>query len=142
MPNISQVLLRMVEINKALLDSLTEKAKASPRLRINFDLRNSDQDMSQRMLNAVEPGTVVPVHRHRYSSETVVCVRGALREIFYDKSGSNAVNVVEMVAGGACCGINIPKGEWHTIEVLESGTVILEVKDGPYAPMGPEDVIA
>ena len=137
MPNISQVLLRMVEINKALLDSLTEKAKASPRLRIN-----SDQDMSQRMLNAVEPGTVVPVHRHRYSSETVVCVRGALCEIFYDKSGSNVVNVVEMVAGGACCGINIPKGEWHTIAVLESGTVILEVKDGPYAPMGPEDVIA
>lgn len=78
MPNISQVLLRMVEINKALLDSLTEKAKASPRLRINFDLRNSDQDMSQRMLNAVEPGTVVPVHRHRYSSETVVCVRGGV----------------------------------------------------------------
>lgn len=78
-----------MKIDKAILDSLTEKAKLSPRLRMNFDLRNSTEDQSQRMLNALEPGTVLPIHRHRYTSETVVCLRGHLREVFYDDKGRN-----------------------------------------------------
>jgi len=78
-----------MKIDKELLDKLSEQAKASPRLRMNLDLRNSAEDKSQRMLNALEPGTVVPVHRHRFSSETVVCFRGHLRELFYDENGEN-----------------------------------------------------
>ena len=74
-----------MKITQALLDSLTEQAKASPRLRMNMDLRNSAADGSQRMLNAIEPGSVVPIHRHRKSSETVVCLRGRLVEEFYDE---------------------------------------------------------
>lgn len=72
-------------ITQALLDSLTAQAKASPRLRMNYDLRNSAEDQSQRMLNAMEPGTEIPIHRHQKTSETVVCIRGHLREIFYDE---------------------------------------------------------
>lgn len=129
-----------MKIDKELLDKLTGQAKSSPRLRMNLDLRNSAEDGSQRMLNALEPGTVVPVHRHRFSSETVVCLRGHLRELFYDESGESVTDIVDIEAGGDCCALNIPKGVWHTVEVLESGTVILEVKDGRYEPMGKEDV--
>ena len=129
-----------MKIDKELLDNLTKQAKVSPRLRMNLDLRNSAEDKSQRMLNALEPGTIVPVHRHRFSSETVVCLRGHLRELFYDENGEKVVEVVDLVAGGDCCALNIPLGMWHTVEVLESGTVIMEVKDGPYEPMKEEDI--
>ena len=74
-------------IDKKILDELTEKAKASPRLRCNFDLRNSAEDNSQRMLNALEPGTVMPIHRHKGSSETCICIRGLFEEYFYDENG-------------------------------------------------------
>ena len=126
-------------INQHTLDSLTAQAKASPRLRMNLDLRNSSTDNSQRMLNAIEPGTVMPIHRHRTSSETVVCVRGHFEEYFYDKSG-NLVEVVDMVPGGVV--LNVPIGQWHSLKSLESGTVLLECKDGAYEPLGPEDVLA
>ena len=129
-----------MKIDKVLLDHLTEEAKNSPRLRMNMDLRNSPEDGSQRMLNALEPGTVVPIHRHRFSSETVVCLRGHLRELLYDTSGENVTDIVELAAGSDCCALNIPIGVWHTVEVLESGTVIMEVKDGSYMAMCPEDV--
>lgn len=129
-----------VRIDRALLDSLTAQAKVSPRLRMNFDLRNSAEDTSQRMLNAIEPGSVAPVHRHRGSSETVVCLRGSLREIFYDSEG-NVEEVIELCACGEVIALNIPAGKWHTVEVLESGTVIIEVKDGKYEPMGAEDIL-
>lgn len=129
-----------MKIDKELLDKLTEQAKVSPRLRMNMDMRNGPEDGSQRMLNALEPGTVVPVHRHRFSSETVVCLRGHLREVMYDESGEVVTEVVDLIAGGDCCALNIPMGVWHTVEVLESGTVIMEVKDGKYVPMGKEDV--
>lgn len=130
-----------MKINKVLLDSLTVKAKASPRLRMNYDLRNSESDQSQRMLNALEPGTILPIHRHKYTSETVVCLRGHLREIFYDDLGRMVDEVIDLGPGQECIALNIPAGQWHTVEVLESGTVIMEVKDGPYEPLGPEDIL-
>lgn len=130
-----------MKINQTLLDSLTAQAKASPRLRMNFDLRNSAADQSQRMLNALEPGTVVPIHRHQKTSETVVCLRGHLREVFYDDLERRVEEVVDLKAGGAVAALNIPAGQWHSVEVLESGTVILEVKDGPYEPIQECDIL-
>ena len=127
-------------IDTKILDELTARAKESPRLRMNLDLRNSPEDLSQRMLNALEPGTVLPVHRHLKSSETVVCLRGHLREIFCADDGQ-VTEVVDMVPGSPCVGVNIPKGQWHTVESLASGTVILEVKDGPYAPLSEEEIL-
>ena len=126
-------------IDRSLLDNLTAQAKASPRLRMNLDLRNSPADGSQRMLNAIEPGTVMPIHRHKSSSETVVCIRGHFEEYFYDESGA-LVEVVDMVPGGAV--LNVPIGQWHSLKSLESGTVLLECKDGAYEPLGDEDILA
>ena len=127
-------------IAQELLDILTAQAKASPRLRMNLDLRNSSADGSQRMLNALEPGTPLPIHRHMKSSETVVCLRGHLREIFYD-DGGEVTEVFDLVPGGPCVGLNIPLGQWHGVDVLESGTVILECKEGAYEPLGEEEVM-
>lgn len=129
-----------MKITQSLLDSLTAQAKASPRLRMNMDLRNSPEDKSQRMLNAMEPGTPLPVHRHRKSSETVVCLRGHLREIFYDDKGK-VTDVIDLAPDSDCVALNIPVGQWHSVEVLRSGTVILECKDGPYEPQDPGDVM-
>ena len=129
-----------MKITQELLDSLTAQAKESPRLRMNLDLRNSSADTSQRMLNAIEPGSVVPIHRHKKTSETVVCLRGSLVEEFFSDSGE-VIEKFEVVAGGECCALNIPAGVWHTLKSLESGTVILEVKDGAYVPIGEDDVM-
>ena len=125
-------------ITKDILDELTEKAKASPRLRCNLDLRNSADDNSQRMLNALEPGTIMPIHRHKGSSETCVCVRGHFEEYFYDTEG-RLTETVDMVPGGVV--LNIEKGQWHSLKCLESGTVLFEAKDGPYQPLSPEDIM-
>ena len=125
-------------IDPHTLDSLTGQAKASPRLRMNLDLRNSETDGSQRMLNAIEPGTVMPIHRHRTSSETVVCIRGHFEEYFYDDSGT-LTEVVDMVPGGVV--VNVPIGQWHSLKSLESGTVLLECKDGAWEPLGEEDIL-
>ena len=130
-----------IKIDNALLDSLTEQAKASPRLRMNYDLRNSSEDTSQRMLNAIEPGSLVPIHRHQKTSETVVVLRGRVVEEFYDELERICSATYEVSAGGPVCALNIPAGQWHTLRSLESGTVILEVKDGAYEPIGPEDVL-
>lgn len=128
------------KITQALLDKLTEQAKASPRLRMNMDLRNSADDKSQRMLNAIESGSPLPIHRHMKSSETVVCLRGHLREVFYNDAGV-VTEVIDLAPNSGCVALNIPIGQWHTVEVLESGTVILECKDGAYEPLGEEDVL-
>ena len=130
-----------MNITQAILDDLTAKAKESPRLRMNLDLRNSADDTSQRMLNAVEPGSVVPIHRHRMSSETVVCLRGRLVEEFYDDLERICTETIELRPNGPVVALNIPAGQWHTLRSLESGSVILEVKDGPYEPIGPEDIL-
>ena len=130
-----------VKIEKEVLDSLTEQAKVSPRLRMNLDLRTSDADTSQRMLNAIEPGSVVPIHRHQKTSETFVVLRGKVVEEFYDELERICSATYEVSAGGPVCALNIPAGTWHTLRALESGTVILEMKDGAYEPIGPEDVM-
>ena len=130
-----------MNITQAILDELTAKAKASPRLRMNMDLRNSPEDQSQRMLNALEPGTVLPIHRHRKSSETVVCLRGKLVEEFYDEVERICTDRIELSPNGPVVAVNIPIGQWHTVRVIESGTVIMEVKDGPYVPTGSEDIL-
>ena len=127
-------------LDQALLDKLTAQAKASPRLRMNLDLRNSPEDRSQRMLNALEPGAPLPIHRHMKSSETVVCLRGHLREVFYDDSGA-VTEIIDLASGSECAAVNIPIGQWHTVDVLESGTVILEMKDSPYEPQKAEDIM-
>ena len=140
-------------IDTQLLDSLTSLAQASPRLRMNLDLRTSAQDGSQRMLNAIEPGTVVPVHRHQKSSETVVVLRGRVVEEYYDEEGNVTESIVMAPLGdshvdnSSCndvalsCALNIPAGQWHTIKALEPGTVILEMKDGAYEPVREEDIL-
>ena len=119
------------------LDELTEKAKASPRLRFNLDLRNSADDNSQRMLNALEPGTIMPIHRHKGSSETCVCVRGHFEEYFYDTEG-RLTETVDMVPGGVV--LNIEKGQWHSLKCHESGTILLEAKDGAYRPLDEDEI--
>ena len=148
-----------MKIDNILLDKLTAQAQASSRLRMNLDLRNSDADSSQRMLNAIEPGSVVPVHRHQKTSETVVVLRGRVVEEYYDDAGV----LVESFVLGDChvadaprndvlesaprndvpvaCALNIPAGRWHTLRALESGTVILEMKDGAYEPIGEGNIM-
>ena len=127
-------------IDHELLDSLSAKAQASPRLRMNFDLRNSPNDQSQRMLNALEPGTVMPIHRHRHTSETVVVLRGKVKWLYYNDKGE-LTDTILVEAGGDICGLSVPMGQWHSIECLESGSVILETKDGPWEAMREEDVL-
>lgn len=130
----------MVKIDNNLLDLLTDQAKTSPRLRMNYDLRNSSADTSQRMLNAIEPGSVVPIHRHRTTSETLVVLRGRVVEEFYDKTGV-CYESIEVSPCGPVCALNIPVGTWHTLRSLESGTVILEMKDGTYEPIQECDIL-
>jgi cupin fold WbuC family metalloprotein len=125
-------------IDQTILDQLTAAAKASLRLRMNMDLRNSADDQSQRMLNAIEPGTVMPIHRHRGSSETCICLRGHFVEYFYDDKGQ-LTDTIDMLPGGTV--LNIPIGQWHSLKSLESGTVLFEAKDGAYAPMDPSDIL-
>ena len=129
-----------MKITQEIMDNLTAQAKESPRLRMNMDLRNSPEDGSQRMLNALEPGTPLPIHRHMKSSETVVCLRGHLRELFYNDAGE-VTEVIDLAPGSDCVAVNIPLGQWHSVEVLDSGTVILETKDGAYEPQRPEDIM-
>jgi cupin fold WbuC family metalloprotein len=127
-------------IDSNLLDALTAQAKASPRLRMNLDLRNTPDDQSQRMLNALEPGTVMPIHRHRTTSETVVVLRGKLKWLYYNDQGE-LIDTILVEANGDICGLSVPQGQWHSIECLESGSVILETKDGAWEAMKEEDVL-
>lgn len=130
-----------MNITKELLDKLTAKAKESPRLRMNLDLRNSDSDSSQRMLNAIEPGSEIPIHRHQTTSETVVCLRGRLIEEYYDGQSKKCIESIELSPNGPVYALNIPAGQWHAVRVLESETVILEMKDGAYIPTSQEDIL-
>lgn len=126
--------------DKPLLDGLSAEAAISPRLRMNRDMRNSAADLSQRMLNALEPGTVLPVHRHPATSETVVILRGSAVQYFYDDQG-RVIDEVRIQAGSDCPGMNVPAGAWHRLEALEPGTVIFEAKDGAYQPISQEDIM-
>ena len=127
-------------IDQNLLNKVSKEAQENVRLRKNYNFHTSLEAKSQRMLNAMQPGTVLPVHRHRYTAETYVLLKGSLRVLFYNDKGEitetailNPINEVY--------GINIPVGQWHTIEVLEPDTVIFETKDGPYAPLVDEDMM-
>lgn len=147
-----------MNIDKQLLDNLLAEAAESPRLRMNLDLRTSEADGSQRMLNALLPGTVLPIHRHTKTTETLVLLRGRMEEIFYEE-GTESVwdgdsrckdlcrrkvlretSRVLLEAGGDVQGLSIPVGQWHTVNVLEP-TVILECKDGRYEPLAKEDMV-
>ena len=130
-----------MKITQILLDSLTEQAKASPRLRMNMDLRNGPEDKSQRMLNAIEPGSPMPIHRHQKTSETVVCLRGRLVWEYYDELERICTERIEISPNGPVVALNVPQGQWHTVKALESGSVILECKEGVYEPLRDCDVL-
>ena len=124
-----------------ILDELSSRAKTCERLRMNYDLRTSPADQSQRMLNALEPGTQVPVHRHPTTCETIVMLRGSIKEKFYDDKG-NVTECVVLKAGTEPSAMNIPAGVWHTLECLEPGTILFEAKDGPFEPRREEDTMS
>lgn len=127
-------------ISQSLLDELSAEARVSPRLRMNRDMRTTVDDNSQRMLNALEPGTQLPIHRHTETTEVVVVVRGMIEQRFYDDNGNLTGSwIVEAV--GENVGIVVPKGQWHNTVSLKEGTVIFEAKDGAYAPLSPDDVL-
>ena len=140
-----------MKITQDILDDFTAKAKESPRFRMNLDLRDSAEDTSQRMLNAIEPGVPLPIHRHQTTSETVVCLRGRLVEEFfaeqsgkaerYDERERICTDRIELSPNGPVMALNIPAGQWHTVQALESGTVILEMKNGKYEPISDVDIL-
>ena len=125
--------------DNSFFEDLSKKATESPGLRVNFDLRNSPEDGSQRMLNALEPGTVLPIHRHRKSSEIMVVIKGSVKETFYNESGE--MTSTWILKSGENSIIEIPVGQWHSLECLESGTIIYESKDGKYEPTSSEDIL-
>ena len=125
-----------MEINKELLDNLFEQAKENPRLRQNLDLRTSSADTSQRMLNALLPGTVVPIHRHPQSTENVLLLCGKIVEVICDENGNEIERIHLDPTVGNYGGV-VPQGAWHTVEVLEP-SVIYEAKDGKYGEDGSE----
>lgn len=131
-----------MKITKALLDSLSEQAKKSPRLRMNYDLRNSAEDKSQRMLNAIEPGSPECIHRHQHTSETIVCIRGRVVEEFYDELERICTDSIVLTPNGPNVAINIPAGQWHSIRAVESGSVVMSCKDGKYEPMSEADILS
>lgn len=127
-------------IDEKLLDSVTSKAKESDRLRMNYNLHDSLDSKAQRLLNALEPGTVLPIHRHQHTAETYIVLRGVIKVLFYNDDRVLTDEFMVDPLNGVY-GVHIPKGQWHTLEVLESGTTIFEVKDGPYTPLGEDDVM-
>lgn len=126
--------------NKELFDKLTEQAKTSPRLRYGMDMRTTPDDKSQRLLNALEPGTVMPIHRHQNTTETAVVLRGSLKWFYFDETGKQTDEFL-LEANGDMKGISVPKGLWHSIECLESGTILFEAKDGPWQQLADDDIM-
>ena len=120
-------------IDKDLLDKVSAQAKASPRLRMNYNFHQSLDDKCHRMLNAVEPGTDIPIHRHPTKDESFVVLRGKVRSTTHNDDGSVIESVVLSAEDGRY-GVDIPKGVWHRLESLESGTVVFECKEGPFVP--------
>lgn len=131
----------MTLIDSSLLDSLSACAAASERLRMMTDMRNTPDDGSQRAINALEPGTVVPVHRHSGTSESCVVLRGRLRSTFYNDRGEVTAEYIIAPAEGTYM-VQVPAGQWHTAEALEPGTVIFEAKDGHYEPLSQSDILS
>ena len=128
-----------MRIDEALLEELLAKAAASPRMRMSHDLRTSPEDQSQRILNALIPGTILPIHRHRASAETVILLKGRMDEVLYNEN-KEEIDRIRMNKETGCYGAQIPQGAWHSVEVHEP-SVIVEVKDGAYQPLTLEDVL-
>ena len=129
-----------MKLDKELLDSITQKAKESPRLRMNHNLHDSLESKVQRLFNALEPGTVLPIHRHQNTDETYILIRGKIEVIFYDNK-KNITDRFIVCQEDGIFGVHIPKNTWHTLEVLENGSVIFEVKEGPYQPISENDIL-
>ena len=127
-------------IDSKLLDDVSGQAVLSPRLRMNYNLHERLDAKAQRLLNALEPGTVLPIHRHLHTPETYILLRGSLRVKFYNEARELIDSVVLDCSEGNY-GVNIPAGQFHTIEVLASGTVIFEVKEGPYQSLDAGDIL-
>lgn len=126
-------------INNDLLDEVTLKAGESPRLRMNYNLHESLDAKAQRLINVLLPGTALPIHRHRHTAETYVLLRGKMFVVFYNDLGAQVERyLLDPTIGNY--GVQIPAGQWHGIEVIEP-SAIFEVKDGPYAPIQPEDML-
>lgn len=123
-----------VIIDTNLLDDLSAKASSSERLRMNFNFHMNPESLSQRLLNSLEPGTKIPLHKHDHTPETYILIRGSLRIDFYENENVFQRSVVLDQKEGTY-GIDIPAKQWHTLEILEKGTVIFEAKDGPYIPI-------
>ena len=122
------------------MDDLSAQAKENPRLRQAFDLRTTPNDSSQRILNAVEPGTILPIHRHRGSTETIIVLRGKVVQHYFNDAGEKTASY-ELAPNSAQVGMSVPLGQWHALESLEEGSVIFECKDGAYQPLSPEDIL-
>lgn len=127
-------------IDNRILDELSAQAKANPRLRQAMDLRNTPEDLSQRMLNALEPGTIMPIHRHHGSSETVVVLRGRIEWIFYDNDGNETERVM-LNANGEPRMLNVERDRWHSLVCLEEGSVLYESKNGAYQPLEEDEIM-
>ena len=127
-------------IDNSLLDQISAQAKNSSRLRQHYDLRDSADDTSQRMLNAMEPGTVIPIHRHTGTSEDVIVLRGRAEEVFFDDNGNETGRWL-LVPGSDTPAIHVPMGQYHTCQSLEHGTVIVEFKNTKYDPETTEDLL-
>lgn len=127
-------------IDSELLDEICKKAKESPRLRMNYNLHSELDEPVQRLMNALEPGTEIPVHRHRHSDETYLVIRGSLFVILFDEN-KKLLNKVLLDPKEGTYGVSVPAGQWHSIEVLESDTVIFEIKEGPYMALTSEDIL-
>lgn len=119
---------------------VSEQAKASPRLRMNYNFHQSLDEKCHRMLNAVEPGTDIPIHRHPMKDESLVVLRGRVRSTTYNDDGSVIESVVLCTDEGRY-GVDIPKGVWHKLESLESGSVVFECKEGPFVPHEAEGIL-
>lgn len=126
-------------IDDSLLDEVAARAEASPRLRMNLNIHESLDAPCQRLINVLLPGTALPIHRHRHTAETYVLLRGKLFVVFYNFLGEQVERFLLDPKEGAY-GVNIPAGQWHTVEVIEP-SAIFEVKEGPYAPLPPEDIL-
>ena len=129
-----------MKIDNQLLDTLSAQAKANPRLRQSYDLRTTPEDQSQRILNAVEPRTILPIHRHRGSTETIIVLRGKVVQHYYDDNGNKTASC-ELAPNSSQVGMSVPVGQWHALESLEEGSVIFECKDGAYQPLSAEDIL-
>lgn len=126
-------------INDELLDKVTAEAEASPWLRMNYNLHESLDAKAQRLINVLLPGTPLPIHRHRHTAETYVILRGKMIVVFYNDLGAQTERYLLDPTQGNY-GVQIPKGQWHGIEVIEP-SAIFEVKDGPYTPLQPENML-